>query len=412
MSRSWFQTIFSARMSALLVLGFSSGLPLLLIGQTLKLWMTELGIDLSIIGLFTLVGLPYFLKFVWSPLMDRYVPPFLGRRRGWILSFQLALIPAIAGMGWVNPLLSPWSMAGMAFLVAFLSASQDIAIDAYRRDLLPDHELGLGSGIAITGYRLGMYMAGGLAPIMADHIPWRLVYLSMGVAMGVGIMATLLAPRPEGDVAPPRSMREAVVEPFLDYFKRQSPFMILAFILLYKIGDSMASEMLYPFYYDIGFTKTQIGALAKSMGIGGTIAGGLLGGILMLKLGINRSLWVFGALQAVSTLCFSLLAQAGNNVPALALVISFEALTSGMGTSAFVAFMARLCNKRFTATQYALLTSFMAIPRIFMGAVTGLLAKTIGWQGFFVLCTLIALPGLLLLFRVAPWKQTEDADGT
>ncbi len=397
-------------MSAVLVLGFSSGLPLLLIGQTLKLWMTELGVDLTIIGLFTLVGLPYLLKFLWSPLMDLYVPPFLGRRRGWILVFQLVLIPAIACMGLINPSVSPWSMAFMAFVVAFLSASQDIAIDAYRRDLLPDRELGLGSGLAITGYRLGMYVAAGLAPIMADHIPWRLVYFFMASGMSVGVLATLLAPNPEGDVAPPTSIKEAVIHPFVDYFKRQSPFLILAFILLYKIGDSMASEMLYPFYYKMGFTKTQIGALAKSVGIGGTIVGGLLGGLLMLRLGINRSLWIFGALQAVSTLCFAFLVQAGNHMPALASVIAFEALTSGMGTSAFVAFMARLCNKRFTATQYALLTSFMAVPRIFLGASTGLLVKGIGWEGFFVFCTLIAAPGMLLLIKVAPWKGKEVAD--
>ena len=401
------RSIFSGKMLALLALGFSSGLPLLLIGQTLKLWMAELGIDLTIIGFFTLVGLPYALKFLWSPIMDRFVPPFLGRRRGWILIFQLALVLAISGLALGDPLRAPWTVAFLAFVVAFFSASQDIAIDAYRRDLLPDAELGLGSGVAVAGYRVGMFVTGGLAIILADHIPWKAVYFAMAGTMGICVLATLLAPNPENEAIPPKSLREAVVEPFSDYFKRRSAILILAFILLYKIGDSMASDMLYPFYYAIGFTKSQIGTVAKSLGIGATIAGGLAGGVIMLRLGINRSLWIFGVLQAVSTLFFSLLAQIGSNILALSGVIFFEAFTSGMGTSAFVAFMASLCNRKFTATQYALLTSFMGIPRVFMGATTGYLAKHLGWESFFVLCTLLAVPGMLLLFRVAPWIKEE-----
>ena len=405
MNRSMLRSIFSGKMLSLLVLGFSSGLPLLLVGGTLKLWMRDAGIDLTIIGIFSLVGLPYTLKFLWAPFMDRYVPPLLGRRRGWILIWQLALVAGIAALATTRPTSSPWSVAWIAFLVAFFSASQDIAIDAYRRDLLRDEELGLGSALAINGYRMGMLVAGALAATMADIIPWKQVYLVMAGCMGIGIIATLLSPDPEGEVSPPASLLDAVIQPFTDYFRRKGAWEILAFILLFKIGDSMASEMFNPFYLDMGFSKTSIGMVAKLFGFWAVILGGLAGGVILLRIGINRSLWIFGALQAVSTLCFSLLARAGDSLPVLAGVVAFENLASGMGTSAFVAFMASLCNKRFTATQYALLTSLMGVPRVLLGATTGYLAKGIGWENFFLFCTLIALPGMLFLFRVAPWNR-------
>lgn len=405
------RTLFSRRMLALLVLGFSSGLPLLLVGGTLKLWMRDVGIDLALIGVFSLVGLPYTLKFLWAPVMDRYVPPFLGRRRGWILIWQLALIAGIAALATTRPAASPWSVAWIAFLVAFASASQDIAVDAYRRDLLRDEELGLGSALAINGYRLGMLVAGAMAATLADRIPWREVYLAMAGCMGIGVIATLLAPDPGGEVRPPASLLEAVVQPAVDFFRRRGALEILTFILLYKIGDSMASEMFNPFYLDMGFSKTAIGMVAKMFGFWAVILGGLAGGLILLKIGINRSLWVFGVLQAVSTLCFALLARAGDSLPALAAVVAFENLASGMGTSAFAAYMASLCNRRFTATQYALLTSFMGVPRVFLGATTGYLAERFGWEGFFLFCTLIALPGMLFLLRVAPWGRGGRSDG-
>ncbi len=409
MQTSIIRSIFSRKMLSVLVLGFSSGLPLLLIGGTLKLWMKDQDVDLTIIGIFSLVGLPYTLKFLWAPVMDRFVPPFLGRRRGWILICQIALILGISCLAMTNPAHSPWSVALVALFVAFFSASQDIAVDAYRRDLLRDEELGLGSALAVNGYRVAMLVAGALAAILADQIPWRQVYLIMAWIMGACVVATILSPDPEEDAAPPKTILEAVVQPFVEFFQRDGAWVILAFILLYKIGDSMASEMLNPFYLDIGFTKTEIGAVAKLFGFWATIIGGLGGGVLILKLGIHRSLWVFGALQAASTFFFAVLARVGSEIPALAAVVGFENLSGGMGTAAYVAYMASLCNRRFTATQYALLTSLMGVPRVIMGASTGYLAKHLGWETFFVTCTLIAIPGMLLLFRVAPWNQRSES---
>jgi len=409
MKTAMLRSIFSGKMLAVLVLGFSSGLPLLLVGGALKLWMRDEKVDLTIIGLFSLVGLPYALKFLWAPLMDRYVPPFLGRRRGWILISQVALVLGIAALAFTRPETSPLAVAWVAFLVAFFAASQDIAVDAYRRDLLRDEELGLGSALAVNGYRVGMLVAGALAATLADTVPWRSGYLIMAAAMGIGVAATLLAPDPENDVRPPASLLQAVVQPFSDYFQRPGALEILAFILLFKIGDSMASEMFNPFYLDLGFSKTSIGMVAKLFGFWAVILGGLAGGVILLRWGIHRCLWIFGALQAVSTLCFSFLARAGHSLPALAGTVAFENLASGMATSAYAAYMASLCNKRFTATQYALLTSLMGVPRVILGAGSGYLAKRVGWEGFFVICTVIALPGMLLLFRVAPWQRDGKA---
>jgi len=409
MRTSMIRSIFSGKMLSVLVLGFSSGLPLLLIGGTLKLWMKDQGVDLTIIGIFSLVGLPYTLKFLWAPVMDRFVPPFLGRRRGWILTCQILLIVGLSCLAVTDPSSSPWSVALAAFFVAFFSASQDIAIDAYRRDLLRDEELGLGSSLAVNGYRIGMLVAGALAATLADQIPWKEVYFIMAGAMGIGVVTTLLSPDPEQDATPPETIQAAVVQPFVEYFRREGAWVILAFILLYKIGDSMASEMLNPFYLDMGFTKTEIGAVAKLFGFWATIIGGLGGGVLMLRLGIHRSLWIFGALQAFSTFFFVLLARVGDHLPALAAVVGFENLSGGMGTAAFVAYMASLCNRRFTATQYALLTSLMGVPRVIVGSTTGYLAKHFGWESFFLACTLIAIPGMLLLFRVAPWNQRSES---
>lgn len=408
MQTSIIRSIFSGKMLSVLLLGFSSGLPLLLIGGTLKLWMKDQDVDLTIIGIFSLVGLPYTLKFLWAPVMDRFVPPFLDRRRGWILICQIALIAGLSCLAMTDPSGAPLPVAAVAFVVAFFSASQDIAIDAYRRDLLRDEELGLGSSLAVNGYRIGMLVAGALAATLADQIPWRQVYFIMAGAMGIGVATTLLSPTPEEDATPPETILDAVVQPFVEYFRREGAWVILAFILLYKIGDSMASEMLNPFYLDIGFTKTEIGAVAKLFGFWATIIGGLGGGVLILRLGINRSLWVFGFLQAVSTLLFAFLAQVGNQIPALAAVVGFENLSGGMGTAAYAAYMASLCNRRFTATQYALLTSLMGVPRVIIGATTGYLAKHLGWESFFLLCTLAAIPGMLLLFRVAPWNRQPE----
>jgi PAT family beta-lactamase induction signal transducer AmpG len=402
------KAVFSGRMLVAFLMGFSSGLPLLLTGSVLQAWMKEEGVDLGTIGLFALVGLPYTLKFLWAPLVDRFCIPVFGRRRGWLLALQVALVLALAGLGQTQPAISPLSVALAALLVTFFSASQDIVIDAYRREALSDEELGLGASLYVNGYRVGMLLASGGGLILADHIPFSAVYGVMACFMGVGMLTTLLAPEPAVEEGVPRTLAEAVVQPFVDYFRRADALWILLFILLYKIGDTMASHMTTPFYLDLGFSKTEIGAVVKLFGFWATILGGLLGGVLILRLGMYRSLWIFGILQAVSTAGFAVLAVIGDRLTGLALVIAFENLSGGMGTAAFVAFMASLTNRKFTATQYALLSSLMGVPRVIIAAPTGFMAETMGWVTFFVFCALIALPGLLLLRRFQGWLvQTE-----
>ena len=391
------------------VMGFACGLPLLLTITVLQAWMQDEGVDLAVIGLMALVGLPYTLKFLWAPFLDRFTLPFLGRRRGWLLVAQVALIFSIAGLGFTDPGEKPWMVAVAAFIVTFFSASQDVVVDAYRREDLVDEELGLGSSLYVNGYRVGMLLASGGGLILADSLPFSFVYLIMAACMLPGVLTTLLAPEPEINVETPRTLKEAVFDPLIDYFRRQEAFWILAFILFYKIGDTMASAMTIPFYMDIGFTKSQIGAVVKLFGFWATIVGSLIGGVLMLRLKINRSLWIFGFLQAVSTACFAILARIGSSVAVLSGVIAFENLSSGMGTAAFVAFMASITNKKFTATQYALLSSLMGVPRVLASAPTGFLAKKLGWESFFMACAFMAVPGLLLLFKFAPWHAKKDA---
>ena len=402
--------IFSGRMLVAFLMGFACGLPLLLTIGVLQAWMKESGVDLTWIGMITLVQIPYTWKFLWAPFMDRFTPPFLGRRRGWLILAQIALIFSIIGLGFSDPVDKAGLMVVAAILVAFFSASQDIVVDAYRREDLADEELGLGSSLYIYGYRIGMWLASGGGLILADHMPFSKVYFIMALCMLVGVFTTLFAPEPKVDVKPPRSMKEAVLDPLRDYFRRNEALWILAFILLFKIGDTMAAAITTPFYLDIGFTKTEIGTVVKVFGSWAMIAGAILGGVVMLRLGINRSLWLFGVLQALSTAGFALLARIGHSIPVLSGVIAFENLSSGMGTAAFVAFMASITNKKFTATQYALLTSIMGLPRVVASAPTGFLAKHMGWESFFIACALIAIPGILLLFKFAPWKSEPDLE--
>lgn len=397
--------IFSGRMLVALLMGFSSGLPLLLTITVLQAWMKIEGVDLTVIGMMALVGLPYTLKFLWAPFLDRFTLPFLGRRRGWLLVAQIALMISIAGLGQTNPGRSPWMVAFVAFLVTFFSASQDIVIDAYRREDLPDEELGLGSSLYINGYRFGMLLASGGGLILADQIPFSSVYLIMAACLIPGVMTTLLCREPPLPPGTPKTLRDAVIEPLLEYFRRDGAIWVLAFILFYKIGDTLASAMTTPFYLDTGFTLTQIGAVVKLFGFWALLGGSLIGGVIMIRLGIHRSLWVFGLLQAVSTAGFAVLARVGASVPMLSGVIAFENLSSGMGTAAFVAFMASITDKRFTATQYALLSSLMGVPRVVASAPTGLLAKSMGWEWFFIFCTLMAIPGMLILLKFAPWHS-------
>lgn len=406
------KTACSPRMLVALLMGFACGLPLLLTITLLQAWMKDEGIDLTVIGLMGLVGLPYTLKFLWAPFVDRFTLPFLGRRKGWLFLAQVSLMLAISALGFTSPAQAPWIVALVAFLVTFFSASQDIIVDAYRREDLSDAELGLGSSLYINGYRVGMLLASGGGLILADHISYTLVYQIMAACMLPGIMVTLLAPEPKTPAGTPQTLAEAVITPLTEYFGRDGAVLILVFILLYKIGDTMAAAMTIPFYLDIGFTKTQIGAVVKIFGFWATVTGGITGGILMLRAGINRCLWVFGILQALSTAGFALLAAIGNSVAGLSAVIAFENLSSGMGTAAFVAYMASLTNKKFTATQYALLSSLMGIPRVLASSPTGYMAKHFGWINFFLFCTVIAIPGMLMLSRIAPWtsggQRSED----
>ncbi|MCE2998287.1 MAG: AmpG family muropeptide MFS transporter [Betaproteobacteria bacterium] len=392
-----------------LLMGFSSGLPLLLTGSVLQAWLKDGGVDLKRIGFFALIGLPYTLKFLWAPLFDRYVLP-LGRRRGWLLLMQLAVAAALLVLAAAQP--SPeqlWLIAGAGFLVALFSASQDIVVDAYRRESLAEAELGLGSALYVNGYRVGMLLAGGGGLILADWLSFPSMYRIMALAVAACVLVTLLAPEPVAPEGRPRTLRDAVVLPFLDYFRRDGAWLILAFILLYKVGDTMASAMTTPFYLELGYSKTEIGAVVKLFGFWATIAGGTLGGIWILRIGMPRALWWFGIGQMLSTLGFVVLSQLPPTELALAVVVAVENFTAGLGTAAFVGFMAALTDRRFTATQYALLSSLMGVPRVLLSAPTGWLAESLGWPGFFLLCALIALPGLLMLRWVTRLSASPQA---
>ncbi|MBC76849.1 MAG: AmpG family muropeptide MFS transporter [Halobacteriovoraceae bacterium] len=402
--------ILNVKMLTTLLQGVSAGLPLLLAGSTLQAWMRESDVSLATIGVFALAGLPYSLKFLWSPLIDRYALPFLTRRRAYIFLFQVLLLAMFFSIGVLDPKTQTGLFALFVVVITFFSASQDIVIDAYRREALTDEELGLGSSLYVTGYRGALWISGGFALWLADFISWGQVYWVMGSLMGLMAISTLFAPiEAKGEVAP-KSLKEAVIEPLIEFFQRKEALIILLFVLLYKLGDSMAAHMSMPLYIDLGFDKTQIAGVVKTFGIAATIGGGLLGGVAMLKLGIGKSLWIFGLLQMVSTVGFSLLAMAGSNLLVLTGVIAFENLASGMGTTAYMAYMASITNRKFTATQYALLTSLMALPRTLFSAVTGVMVEGMGYVWFFAFCAFIALPGMLLLFKVSPWVSNTESN--
>jgi PAT family beta-lactamase induction signal transducer AmpG len=395
----------SRRVLTMLGLGFASGLPLALTGTTLQAWMASEQVDLRLIGIFSLVGLPYTLKVFWAPVMDRFSMPWLGRRRGWILLAQLLLGVSILAMGTVSPAKMPWLVAFLAFAVAYLSASQDIVVDAYRADVLERTELGAGAATTVVGYRVALLVSGALALILSDHLPWRTVYWLMALLMSVCVVFTLTAPEPLEKVQPPRSLQEAVIEPLASYFRRDGAAAMLIFIMVYKLGDALAGAMTTPFLLEIGFTRTDVGTVNKAFGLVSTIVGTLAGGAVIAHMGVNRSLWVFGFLQAASNLSFTLLALVGKHYPLMVASIGVENICGGMGNAAFIAFMMSLCDKRFTATQYALLTSFMAVTRILAGVPTGFMVHEMGWAVFYAATVLGAIPGILLLPRFAPWQR-------
>ncbi len=392
-------------MLCLFFLGFSSGLPLLLIGSTYKAWMTEAGVSLAAVGAIALIQIPYSIKFLWAPFMDRYTLPFLDRRRGWIAVSQVLLAISLFALAQMNP--DPTTVIPLLVVVAFLSASQDISIDAYRRDVLKNEEQGLGASFAVNGYRIGLLLAGAGALGIAQYWSWEAAYQVMAGAMLVSVIFTFLSPSVAGTASPPQSLRAAVIEPFIEFFSRSGSVEILVFILLFKIGDQMASDMFNPFYLMVGYEKIQIAAISKVFGLWATIAGGLAGGVLLLRFSLYKCLWVFGILQAVSTLSYSWLATVPPTMTGLAFAVSFENFCGGLGTAAFVAFMASLTNRRFTATQYALLSSLMSVPRVFFGAWSGVLAEQMGWVLYFAFCAAIAIPGLLMLRRFHRWSTPE-----
>ena len=387
--------------------GFSSGLPLYILIALLPAWLRSNGLDLKAIGLFSLIQLPFTWKFLWAPFFDRFSPP-LGRRRGWLIISQLALLLTIPIFGLLRPTLDLGLIIALAGAMAFFSASQDIVLDAYRRELLMDAELGLGNSIHVNAYKIAGLIPGSLSLILADHLPWNTVFVITALFMLPGIAMTLFVSEPALSNGLPKTLKAAVVEPFQEFINRnglKSAGLILAFIFLYKLGDSMATALATPFYLDLGFSKTEIGLIAKNAGLWPSVIGGLMGGIWMIKLGINRALWLFGAFQMIAILGFYGLATLGHNLPALAIAISIEALCVGLGTTAFVAFIAHTTNPLYTATQFALFTSLSAIPRTFANATTGYLVEYLGWQTLFIFCFLIALPGMLLLIKIAPWNE-------
>lgn len=402
------EAILNRRMLICAFTGFTSGLPLYVLIQLIPAWLRVEGVGLAEIGFFALVGFPYTWKFLWSPVIDRFTLPLLGHRRGWMFVTQLALLVSIGAMGFMKPDLSIWTVAYLAAAVAFFSASQDIVLDAYRRELLPDLELGLGNAIHVQTYRLSGLVPGSLALILADHLPWHTVFVVVALFMAVGLGLTLVIREAIQDPSPPKTMRAAVIEPFREFKHRQglgAAALILAFLFFYKLGDNMATALSTPFYIDLGFSLTQIGSIAKFASLTAAIIGGLIGGVVMIKLSINRALWLFGVVQVASILGFAWLAESGANPWVLGTVVAFEYLGVGLGSAALVAFMARMTNLTFAATQFALFTAFASVPRIFANAVTGVIVEQVGWTNFFLLCTVVAIPGMLLLFKVAPWHD-------
>jgi PAT family beta-lactamase induction signal transducer AmpG len=412
------QVLLSLRLWLAALMGFAGGLPLMLTLTVLQAWLSQEGVSLATIGMAGLVGLPYSIKFLWAPLVDRYKPIALGRRRGWLLITQLALVASIVVLGTQDPASNIWGVLAAAVCVTFFSATQDIVIDAYRRETLADDEQGLAASFYTYGYRLGMLLASAGGLILADIIGFNAVYFVMAAAMAACVVVTLVAPEPAGN-APPRTLAESFVGPFVEFFTRRDDalkaLLVLVFIVIYKLGDNIASHMTIPFYLQLGFTNTEIGAIAKIFGTGALLLGIFVGGAATLKLGLYRAMFVIGILQAVSTACFVLLALAGYDRAWLATVIGFENFTVGMGSAALIAFMAALTNKQFTATQFALLSTLATLPRSLLSAPSGFMAEALGWPQFFVVCTLLAIPGLLLLpalrawFGAAPEQQASSA---
>ncbi|MCX5723817.1 MAG: MFS transporter [Nitrospirae bacterium] len=404
---SLIQTLANRRIGIMLPLGFASGLPLALTAGTLQAWLTVVGLDLKTIGIFTLVGLPYALKFLWAPLMDRVVPPWLGRRRGWMLVMQLGVALGLAAMAVTGPGDRPELLGLLALVVAFLSASLDIVFDAYRTDLLLRPERGFGAAVWVNGYRCALLLASAGALLLAGHIGWQNTYLLLAGLMAAGVVTVFLSPEPSEPSIPPASLTEAVGGPLKELFARPGVLGLLALIVFYKFGDAVAASLQTAFLIGgLGFSVSEVGYV-KGLGLGATLIGALAGGVAMAKLGMVRSLLIFGILQAVSNLGFMWLAWMGKSYAALTTSILVENVTGGMGTAAFVALIMSLCNHRYTATQFALLSSLEALGRVFSGRPSADLVELVGWAQFFFWSFLIALPGIWLVWALRAQLHQE-----
>lgn len=413
----WLAALLTRRMLICVLTGFSSGLPLYLLLNLVPAWLFKEGISLREIGAMTLIQLPYTWKFLWAPLLDRYAPPGFGRRRGWMLLTQGGLLLVIGGIGLLSPRLDLSQIVILALLLAFLSATQDVVIDAFRREILSEQELGLGNSIHVNAYRIAGLIPGSLSMILSEHLPWSQVFAITALFMLPGMVMAFMVNEPQNVRVAPKSLREAVVEPFHEFINRagiKEALLILGFIFLYKLGDSLCTALATPFYLSMGYSSTHIGLVAKNAGLWPAVIGGLAGGLWMTRLGINRALWLFGVVQLLSIFGFAWLAWQGpQSVIAtaqlvdLALVIGLEALGVGLGTVAFVAYIARATHPAYTATQFALFTSLAALPRSFINAAAGWMIEQLGWFGFFMLCAALAVPGMLLLLKVAPWQKNN-----
>ncbi|WP_333495157.1 muropeptide MFS transporter AmpG [Kluyvera sp. CHPC 1.251] len=399
MSGHYLRIFQQPKSAILLILGFASGLPLALTSGTMQAWMTVENIDLKTIGFFSLVGQAYVFKFLWSPVMDRYTPPFLGRRRGWLLTTQCLLLIAIAAMGFLEPSTQLRWMAALAVIIAFCSASQDIVFDAWKTDVLPAEERGAGAAISVLGYRLGMLVSGGLALWLADKwLGWQGMYWLMAALLVPCIIATLLAPEPSDVIPVPKSLEQAVVQPLKDFFGRNNAWLILLLIVMYKLGDAFAMSLTTTFLIrGVGFDAGQVGMVNKTLGLFATIVGALYGGVLMQRLTLFRALLIFGILQGVSNAGYWALSVTDKHIYSMAAAVFFENLCGGMGTAAFVALLMTLCNKSFSATQFALLSALSAVGRVYVGPIAGWFVEAHGWPTFYLFSVIAAVPGILLL---------------
>lgn len=406
--RSSLRVFGQPKMAAILVLGFSSGLPFFLTSKTLQAWMTVEGVDLTTIGAMSLVALPYSFKWVWAPLIDRYVPPLFGRRRGWIFIAQVLLLLAIAWMAFHNPRTGLQMLAINAVLIAFFSATQDVAIDAYRADVSDEHEAGAAASLSVLGYRVALLITGGLALILADRISWPTIYLLMALLMIPGMVATWRAPEPITDLSPPASLLLAIRGPFQEFFQRagvRTAILVLLFIVVYKLPEYLAQNMATPFLLQVGFSQTEIGAVQGVLGLIASIVGALTGGVAVAKIGINKSLWVFAVLGAAANLMFYALSVTGPNHLLFVASVVVENFALGLVNGVFVAFLMSMCNPQFSATQFALLSSLMGVSRDVVVAPAGGVAEAVGWPTYWLISMAMLLPGLLLLPFFAPWRR-------